>query len=258
MSVPACVNCHGHKILKWRYKVKAIVYSQHGLSIHDPRSLYETELETPVPGPHDLLVKVRAISVNPIDTEVRANAPTSSARILGWDAVGIVKAAGESVTLFKPGDQVFYAGSIARPGSNAEYCVVDERIAGLKPLLINDAQVAALPLDSLTAWELLFDRLGVRERGGKGNSLLIVGSGSGVDSIFVQLAAQLTDLRVIAATASSETGDWLRNIGAHDVIDHSRPLVDQLRATGVPQVDYAASLTHSDIHFVEIVEALLP
>jgi zinc-binding alcohol dehydrogenase family protein len=252
------IDCLGHEIPTWSYQVKAIVYTHHGLSIHDPRSLYETELETPVPGSRDLLVKVRAISVNPIDTKVRASAPTSSPRILGWDAVGIVEAVGESVALFKPGDQVFYAGSIARPGSNAEYCVVDERITGLKPLLINDAQAAALPLSSLTAWELLFDRLAVREDSGQGKSLLIVGAGGGVGSILIQLAAQLTELRVIGTASSPEGSDWLRNLGAHDVIDHSRPLVEQLRAIGLPQVDYVASLTHSDVHYAEVIEALVP
>jgi zinc-binding alcohol dehydrogenase family protein len=238
--------------------MKAIVYSQHGLPIQDPRSLFETELPKPEPGPRDLLVKIRAIAVNPVDTKVRAGWPTETPRVLGWDAVGTVEAVGAAVTLFKPGDAVFYAGSIARPGAYAEYGLVDERIAGHKPASLDDARSAALPLTSLTAWELLFDRLGVAEGDGNGDALLIVGAAGGVGSVLTQLARQLTKLRVIGTASRPQTREWIRDLGAHHVIDHSRPLSDELRAIGVQDVRYVAGLTHTDAHYPQIVEALAP
>ncbi|NUU65924.1 zinc-binding alcohol dehydrogenase family protein [Enterobacteriaceae bacterium BIT-l23] len=236
--------------------MKAIVYSQNGLPITDPQSLYETELPKPQPGAHDLLVKIRAISVNPVDTKVRNGAPTDTPRILGWDAVGEVEAVGESVTLFQPGDEVFYAGSIVRPGAYAEYGLVDERIAGHKPRSLGDADAAALPLTSLTAWELLFDRLQVGEK--EDAALLIVGAGGGVGSIMTQLARQLTSLTVIGTASRPETAEWVKSLGAHHVIDHSRPLAEELKKIGIDQVRYVASLTHTDKHFPQIVEALAP
>jgi zinc-binding alcohol dehydrogenase family protein len=236
--------------------MKAIVYSQNGLPITDPQSLYETELPKPQPGAHDLLVKIRAISVNPVDTKVRNSAPTDTPRILGWDAVGEVEAVGESVTLFQPGDEVFYAGSIVRPGAYAEYGLVDERIAGHKPRSLGDADAAALPLTSLTAWELLFDRLQVGEK--EDAALLIVGAGGGVGSIMTQLARQLTSLTVIGTASRPETAEWVKSLGAHHVIDHSRPLAEELNKIGIDQVRYVASLTHTDKHFPQIVEALAP
>jgi len=238
--------------------MKAIVYSQHGLPIADPKSLYEAEIARPEPGLRDLLVKIQAISVNPVDTKVRAGSPTDTPRILGWDAVGIVEAIGPDVTLFQPGDTVYYAGSITRPGAYAEYGLVDERIAGRKPTTLSDADAAALPLTSLTAWELLFDRLGVPEGGGEGASLLIVGAAGGVGSILTQLARKLTKLRVIGTASRPETEAWIRELGAHDVIDHTRPLLEGLRGIGAPQVEYVASLTHTDDHYPQIVEALAP
>lgn len=238
--------------------MKAVVYSQHGLPITDARSLYDAQVDQPVPGPRDLLVKIRAISVNPVDTKVRAGSPTDQPRIVGWDAVGTVEAIGADVTLFQPGDTVYYAGSITRPGSYAEYGLVDERIAGRKPATLSDADAAALPLTSLTAWELLFDRLGVPEGGGEGASLLIIGAAGGVGSILTQLARRLTKLRVIGTASRPETADWIRELGAHGVIDHSRPLLEGLRGIGVPHVEYVASLTHTDEHYAQIVEALAP
>lgn len=236
--------------------MKAIVYSQNGLPITDPQSLYETDLPKPQPGARDLLVKIRAISVNPVDTKVRNGAPTDTPRILGWDAVGVVEAVGESVTLFKPGDEVFYAGSIVRPGAYAEYGLVDERIAGHKPQSLGDADAAALPLTSLTAWELLFDRLQVGEK--EDAALLIVGAGGGVGSIMTQLARQLTSLTVIGTASRPETTEWVKSLGAHHVIDHSRPLSEELKKIGIDTVRYVASLTHTDKHFPQIVEALAP
>ncbi|GLU35143.1 zinc-binding alcohol dehydrogenase family protein [Trinickia caryophylli] len=237
--------------------MKAIVYQQHELPVEDPRSLYETELAQPVPGPRDLLVKIRAIAVNPVDTKVRRS-PTASPRVLGWDAVGRVEAVGRDVTRFAPGDDVYYAGSIARPGAYAEYGVVDERIAGHKPKSLDDARAAALPLTSLTAWELLFDRLGVEAGGGEGDAILIVGAAGGVGSMLTQLARQLTKLRVIGTASRDETRAWVRELGAHDVIDHSGGLSRGLQPLGLPSVRYVASLTHTDQHYGEIVEALAP
>lgn len=236
--------------------MKAIVYRQNGLPIADPQSLYETDLPKPQPGPRDLLVKIRAISVNPVDTKVRNGAPTDEPRILGWDAVGEVEAVGSEVSLFQPGDEVFYAGSIVRPGSYAEYSLVDERIAGRKPQSLSDADAAALPLTSLTAWELLFDRLEVKPD--EDAALLIVGAGGGVGSIMTQLARKLTGLTVIGTASRPETAKWVKSLGAHHVIDHSRPLADELKKIGIEQVRYVASLTHTDQHFDQIVEVLAP
>lgn len=238
--------------------MKAVVYSQHGLPIQNPQSLYDAEVAKPEPGPHDLLVKIRAIAVNPVDTKVRTNSPTDRPRILGWDAVGAVEAVGDAVMLFKPGDEVYYAGSINRPGSYAEYGLVDERIAGHKPASLSDADAAALPLTSLTAWELLFDRLGVEEDAGEGDALLIIGAAGGVGSMLTQLARQLTGLRVIGTASRPSTSEWVRTLGAHEVIDHSRPLTEELNRIGVPQVRYVASLTQTDKHYAQIVEALAP
>lgn len=238
--------------------MKAIVYTQHGLPASDPKSLFETDLPQPTPGPLDLLVKIRAIAVNPVDTKVRIGAPTDKPRILGWDAVGVVEAIGSEVSLFQPGDEVYYAGSIARPGSYAEYGLVDERIAAKKPRTLADDAAAALPLTSLTASELLFDRLGVEEGGGEGDALLIVGAAGGVGSILTQLAAKLTKLRVIGTASRPETTQWVRDLGAHDVIDHTQPLLEGLRAIGVPQVRYVASLTHTGSHYPQLIEALAP
>lgn len=238
--------------------MKAIVYTEHGLPIDDPRSLHETELPKPTPGPRDLLVKIRAIAVNPVDTKVRAGSPTTTPRVLGWDAVGTVEAVGDQVTLFRPGDEVYYAGSITRPGSYAEYGLVDERIAGHKPKSLDDAHAAALPLTTITAWELLFDRLGVPEGGGDGDSLLIVGAAGGVGSMLVQLASKLTRLNVIGTASRPETQQWVRDLGAHAVIDHTRPLTEELQRIGVPQVRYVASLTHTDRHYPQLIDALAP
>jgi zinc-binding alcohol dehydrogenase family protein len=162
------------------------------------------------------------------------------------------------VTLFKPGDDVYYAGSIARPGAYAEYGLVDERIAGHKPASLSDADAAALPLTALTAWELLFDRLGVPEGGGEGGALLIIGAAGGVGSMLTQLASRLTKLRVIGTASRPETRAWIESLGAHDVIDHTRPLAEELRALGLQHASHVASLTHTDHHYPQIVEALAP
>ncbi len=238
--------------------MKAVAYTQNALPIDDPQSLIDLELPMPEPGPRDLLVQVRAVSVNPVDTKIRHRAAVQAPRVLGWDAVGVVQAVGSAASLFKVGDPVFYAGSITRPGSNSEYQLVDERIVGHKPASLSDAQAAALPLTAITAWELLFERLGVSEGGGEGQSLLVTGAAGGVGSILIQLARRLTRLTVIGTASRPETAQWVREMGAHHVIDHGRPLAAELEAAGLPLVDMVASLTHTEQHYAEIIKALRP
>lgn len=238
--------------------MKAISFTQHALPIDHPQALIDISLPRPTPGPRDLLVEVRAVSVNPVDTKVRAGTFTKEPKILGWDATGIVREVGAEVTLFQPGDEVFYAGSIARSGSYSEFHLVDERIVGHKPHSLSAADAAALPLTSITAWELLFDRLGVVEGTGEGKCLLITGAAGGVGSMLVQLARKLTRLTVIGTASRQETADWVRQLGAHHVIDHSQPLLAQLQALGVPEIDYVASLTHTEQHFAQLIDVLKP
>ena len=239
--------------------MKAIGYYQ-SLPIDNPAALQDLELPEPSPGPRDLLVKVSAISVNPVDTKVRRNsAPEAGqAKVLGWDAVGTVQAVGAEVRGFAAGDRVYYAGAINRPGANAQLHLVDERIAARAPASLDDAHAAALPLTAITAWELLFDRLRVPRGGGAGQSLLVVGGAGGVGSILIQLARQLTQLRVVATASRPLTRQWCLELGAHIVIDHSRPLTEGLRAAGVGEVDMVASLTQTATHYPQIIEALRP
>lgn len=239
--------------------MKAVGYYAPG-AIDREDALVELELPTPQPGPQDLLVRVQAIAVNPVDTKLRRNrAPADGqADVLGWDAVGTVEQVGAEVTGFAPGDRVYYAGAVNRPGSNAEYQLVDQRIAACAPASLKDAEAAALPLTTITAWELLFNRLGVREGGGAGQSLLVVGAAGGVGSILVQLARQLTELTVIGTAARPESAEWVRQLGAHHVIDHSQPMLAQLQQRGVEAVTLVASLTHTGEHFDQYVECLAP
>lgn len=238
--------------------MKAIAYRQHGLPITDPQALIDLELPAPTPGPRDLLVAIEAISVNPVDTKIRASAAVTEPRVLGWDAVGVVQAVGSEVSLFKVGDEVYYAGDLTRPGTNSELHLVDERITALKPKSLDNASAAALPLTSITAWELLFDRLGVTEGGGAGQSLLIIGAAGGVGSILTQLARQLTQMTVIGSASRPQTQDWVTGLGAHHVIDHSRSIPEELVRIGIGQVSHIISLTHTDSRFAELIEALQP
>ncbi|RZL63055.1 MAG: zinc-binding alcohol dehydrogenase family protein [Variovorax sp.] len=239
--------------------MKAIGYYQ-PLPVDDAAALQDLDLPAPTPGRRDLLVRVKAISVNPVDTKVRKNAAPEAgeAKVLGWDAVGTVEAIGAEVQNFKVGDRVYYAGSITRPGANSELHAVDERIVALAPTSLDDAQAAALPLTTITAWELLFDRLGVAKGGGAGQSLLVVGGAGGVGSILIQLARQLTQLKVIATASRAETRQWCLDLGAHAVIDHAKPLAAELQAAGLGQVDFVASLTQTQQHYAQIIEALKP
>ncbi|MGN8248385.1 zinc-binding alcohol dehydrogenase family protein [Pseudomonas sp. SMV7] len=238
--------------------MKAIVYDTPGLPIEDSQSLFEHELPKPTPGARDLLVEVKAIAVNPVDTKVRASRGGDRPQVLGWDAVGIVREVGAEVSLFQPGDEVFYAGAIDRPGTYSEFHLVDERIVGHKPRTLDNASAAALPLTSITAWELLFDRLGVEENGGAGQSLLIIGASGGVGSILLQLARKLTQLQVIGSASRPETQAWVTELGAHHVIDHSAAIAPQLQQLGLHPVDYVISLTHTDSYLAQIVEVLRP
>ena len=238
--------------------MKAVGFRQGG-PLEREDSLIDIEVVDPSPGPRDLLVRVRAVSVNPVDTKVRGGAkPAEEPMVLGYDGAGVVEAVGADVTLFAPGDEVFYAGTIKRPGTNSELHVVDERIVGPKPCSFDFAQAAALPLTGLTAWELLFDRLRVSQGGGEGQTILIVNGAGGVGSMLVQFARQLTKLRVIATASRPETIAWVKQMGAHDVIDHRKPLNEGLAGIGVKAVNFVASLAASEQHLPAYARIIAP
>ena len=223
--------------------------------------LINIEQPTPTPEGRDLLIEVKAVSVNPVDVKVRQNAKIESDywKVLGWDAAGIVTAIGPDVTLFQPGDEVFYAGAIDRPGTNAEYHLVDERIVGMKPKTIDWAEAAALPLTAITAWEMLFDRLDVKKSvPGAANAIVIIGGAGGVGSIAIQMARKLTKLTVIATASRPETIAWVKEMGAHHVIDHTLPLAQQVAALGLGAPAFVFSTTQTDQHLEAIVELIVP
>jgi len=240
--------------------MKAIGYYRN-LPISDPESLVDLDLPEPVPGERDLLVEVHAVSVNPVDVKVRAGmAPEAGQpKVIGWDASGVVRAVGKDVTLFKSGDRVWYAGSLLRAGTNSQLHVVDERIVGRMPQTLDFASAAALPLTTITAWELLLDRLNVPEgTAPTDDTLLVIGAAGGVGSILVQLARKLTGLTVIGTASRPETAQWVKDLGAHHVIDHSKPLSEELRRIGFDGVNYIASLNQTDHHFEQIVASINP
>ncbi|MCP1713901.1 zinc-binding alcohol dehydrogenase family protein [Kerstersia gyiorum] len=229
------------------------------LPISSPESLVDVNLPAPVYGEHDLLVAVRAIAVNPADTKVHASARPAPGdwRILGWDAVGIVQAVGSRVSGFLPGDRVFYAGAINRPGAYAELQAVDARIAAHAPATLDDAAAAALPLTALTAWETLFDRLQVEQPvAGAANAILIIGGAGGVGSMTIQLARAMTGLNVIATASRPASIDWVRKMGAHHVLDHREPLAPQIAALGLGAPAFVLSTTDSAAYLPDI-EALI-
>jgi zinc-binding alcohol dehydrogenase family protein len=240
--------------------VKAVGY-RHSLPIQDASSLMDVEVPRPLPNGRELLVRVLAISVNPVDAKMRLrSAPQNGLhRVLGWDASGIVEDVGREATLFNRGDAVFYAGAIDRQGTNAEFHLVDERLVGPKPRSLSHAESAAVPLTAITAWETLFDRLDVRRPvPGAGNAILIIGGAGGVGSMAIQLARQLTDLVVIATASRDETSAWVKGLGAHHVVDHRKPLAAQVSALGIGAPAFVLSTTQSDKHFDEIVELIAP
>jgi NADPH2:quinone reductase len=240
--------------------MKAVAYRTPG-PIDREDALQDITLETPEANGRDLLVKIAAVSVNPVDTKVRGKvAPEGDEwRVLGFDAVGVVAAVGPEVQYFKPGDSVFYAGSIARPGTNSEYHLVDERIVGRKPTTLSNAEAAALPLTAITAWEMLFDRLDVKRPTPQGgNLILVIGGAGGVGSITIQLLRALTELTVIATASRPETQDWVRECGAHHVIDHRRSIAPQVEALGLGTPGFVFSITQTDKHLADIVELIAP
>lgn len=213
-------------------------------------SLFDFEAPQPTPGPRDVLIKVQAVSVNPVDTKTRTRIEgiVDQPQIMGYDAVGEVVAVGNDVSYYTPGDMVFYAGAIDRPGSNAEYQLVDERIVGRKPESLSNAEAAALPLTTITAWEMLFDHFGVTRENSQDKTLLVLAGAGGVGSIMIQLARHLTDLTIIATASRDETRAWVEDMGAHHVIDHSKPLADELARIGHDTVNYIAAISHTDTY----------
>ncbi|MET0288990.1 MAG: zinc-binding alcohol dehydrogenase family protein [Pseudoxanthomonas sp.] len=233
----------------------------HNHPIDHPDALLDVELPTPTLRDDDLLVEVKAVSVNPVDTKVRrgGSVPADQPRVLGWDAAGIVRAVGPRATRFKPGDRVWYAGDINRAGSNAELHAVDERIVGPMPATLDFAEAASLPLTAITAWELLFDRLQAHAADPvEHNVLLITGAAGGVGSILTQLARRLTGLTVIGTASRAETRDWVLAHGAHHVIDHHQPWAAQLAALGIKDVTHVAGLNASAQYVQQIAEVLRP
>ncbi|ABC33153.1 NADPH:quinone reductase and related Zn-dependent oxidoreductase [Hahella chejuensis KCTC 2396] len=244
--------------------MKAIGYLQ-AQPIDHPESLLDITQPDPQPQGRDLLVEIKAVAVNPVDVKVRRSmsAEGDAHKVIGWDAAGVVKAVGDQVSLFKPGDEVYYAGSIARPGTNSELHLVDERIVGRKPSNLGFAEAAALPLTAITAWEMLFDRLQISQKGASSENgepvrLLVVGAAGGVGSIMLQLARKLTDAVIIGTASRQETRDWALAMGAHHVIDHRLPLHEELQRIGIDGVTHVASLTHTEKHYDSIVQALEP
>lgn len=240
--------------------MQAIGYQQPG-SIDRDQALVDIELPVPVPKGRDILVRVEAVSVNPVDTKVRkADTPENGGwKVIGWDASGVVTATGADVTLFKPGDEVFYAGSITRSGTYAEYHLVDERIVGSKPKTLDWAAAAALPLTTITAWEMLFDRLDVnRPVPGGVNAILIIGGAGGVGSMAAQLARQLTDLTVISTASRPETIAWATEMGAHHVINHHQSLPEQIAALGIGAPAFVFSTTHTPSYISAIAQLIAP
>ncbi|HEY0258045.1 MAG TPA: zinc-binding alcohol dehydrogenase family protein [Candidatus Methylacidiphilales bacterium] len=238
--------------------MKAIALTRY-LPIADPESLVDVELPLPQPGARDLLVRIEAISVNPVDTKVRSpkDKVEAAPKVLGWDAAGVVESVGSGVTLFKPGDEVYYAGDVTRPGTDAQFQAVDERLVGRKPTSFSFAQAAAMPLTLITAWEALYDRLGIDRTQSKGKSLLIIGGAGGVGSIAIQLA-KLAGLTVIATASRPETQVWVKKQGADHVIDHHQPLPAQLAALDHKEVDYIANFSNTDSYWAVMAELIRP
>ena len=238
--------------------MKAIGYKEN-LPIEDIKSLQDVELAIPKATGKDILVEIKAISVNPADYKVRAGMPVQGDdwKIIGWDATGVVKEVGEDVTLFEVGDEVWYAGDFTRQGSYAQFQVVDERIVGKKPASLSYAEAAALPLTSLTAWEMLFDRLEVAKNDAS-KSILVIGAAGGVGSILVQLAKKLTKLNIIATASREETTAWLKELGADSVINHRNKLSEEFEKYSLPAPEYVVSLNATEQHVDEIAKLIKP
>ena len=240
--------------------MKAIAYKTTG-PIDREDALQDITLPKPTAEGRDLLVKVNAVSVNPVDTKVRQRQEPEEGGwvVLGFDAVGSVEAVGSEVKSFKPGDSVFYAGAINRPGTNSEYHLVDERIVGHAPTSISNAEAAALPLTAVTAWEMLFDRLDVNRPTAQGaNTILVIGGAGGVGSIAIQLLRAMTNMTVIATASRPETRDWVIKCGAHYVIDHHQSLASEVEKLGLGAPGFVFSTTNTGSHLADIVELIAP
>ncbi|WP_141604441.1 zinc-binding alcohol dehydrogenase family protein [Terrilactibacillus laevilacticus] len=231
------------------------------LPISDPESLVDITIAKPHATGHDILVKVKAISINPVDVKVRApkDKEEQDPKILGWDVAGVVEEVGEEVTLFQPGDEVYYAGSIDKPGCYSEYHLVEENIAARKPTTLSFAEAAALPLTTITAWEALFDRLGVSKSKdiNKGKSILIINAAGGVGSIATQLASYF-GLTVIGTASRPETVEWSKKHGAHLVINHHEDFIPQLEKEGISSVNYILCLHSTDMHWDQMAKVIAP
>jgi NADPH2:quinone reductase len=240
--------------------MKAIGFKT-SLPITEHDSLLEFETERPTPGAHDLLVKIEAVSVNPVDFKIRQNSAKNTVldrpKIIGWDAAGVVEAIGDKVTLFNIGEYVYYAGDITKQGSNAEYQIIDERIVGKKPVSLSIEESAVMPLTSLTAWETLFDRIGITPEKDKGKSILIIGGAGGVGSIAIQLAKKVAELTVIATASRTETVEWCKQLGADFVVNH-KDLVNEVRNAGFQQVDFIVDFVNADFYWDACVELIKP
>lgn len=244
--------------------MKAVGYNK-SLPIVDPESLIDIELPQPIATGRDLLVKIKAIAVNPVDYKIRLNfsAAEGEYKVIGWDAVGEVVATGEAATQFKPGDVVYYAGDLNRQGSNAEYQLVDERLVGYKPKSLSDAEAAALPLTAITAWEMMFEHLSIKQQSPDSAEksdevILVVGAAGGVGSIFLQLAKAITGATIIATASRESSQAWVKKLGAHHVVDHTKPLQPQIETLGIGQVTHVASLNGTGSYFDSYVELLAP
>ncbi len=242
--------------------MKAIGFYQY-LPVDDPESLLEVEVPDPEARGRDLLVRVKAVSVNPVDTKVRARQEgvLTEPRIPGWDAAGVVEAVGSNVSLFHAGDEVYYAGDISRPGCDSQYHLVDERIVGRKPASLSFEQAAAMPLTTITAWEALFDRLGVDRpppADGKRRTVLIIGGAGGVGSIAVQLAKKKAGLDVIATASREASAAWCRKLGADEIINHHEPFTEEFKRIGADEVDYILCFNSTERHIQNMADVIKP
>ena len=240
--------------------MKAIGYT-HSLDINEPNALVDLEIDKPSASGRDLLVKISAIAVNPVDYKIRqrVNPEGGEPKILGWDAVGEVVDIGSDVTKFAVGDRVYYAGDLTRPGSNAEFQLVDERIVGKAPKSLSDSDAAALPLTTITAYELLFDHLELKQQSEKSEEVvLVVGAAGGVGSIMLQLLKTLTGATVIATASRESSKNWVQELGADYVVDHSQPMAEQIKALNVGEVTHVASLNNTHQYIDTYVEIMKP
>jgi len=231
------------------------------LPISATNSFIDFETEKPNPQGKELLVKINAIAVNPVDYKIRQNAAKETElaepKIIGWDACGIIEAIGDEVSLFKVGDEVYYAGDITKPGCNAEYQVIDERIVGKKPKSLTVEAAAAVPLTALTAWEILFDRIRISTDKDQGKTLLIIAGAGGVGSIAIQLAKKLAGLKVIATASRPQSIDWCKSMGADLVVNHKN-LVEEVRGSGVQHVDFIVDFVDTNAYWDDMAELIKP